>query len=76
MYHANSKDGDVAIKIYKTSILVFKVPCHAPSAETPTHCCGDQDRDRYVSGEFRFKNGYCKSNPRKVPTPSHGSAQC
>jgi len=48
VYHANSKDGDLAIKIYKTSILVFK------------------DRDRYVSGEFRFKNGYCKSNPRKM----------
>jgi len=25
VYHANSKDGDMAIKIYKTSILVFKV---------------------------------------------------
>ena len=37
-----------AIKIYKTSILVFK------------------DRDRYVSGEYRFRHGYCKSNPRKM----------
>jgi RIO kinase 1 len=25
-----------------------------------------KDRDRYVSGEFRFRNGYCKSNPRKM----------
>lgn len=49
VYHATSKDGqDYAIKIYKTSILVFK------------------DRDKYVSGEFRFRNGYCKSNPRKM----------
>ena len=24
VYHANSKDGDMAVKIYKTSILVFK----------------------------------------------------
>uniref|UniRef100_A0A7S4I1Y1 Serine/threonine-protein kinase RIO1 n=1 Tax=Vannella robusta TaxID=1487602 RepID=A0A7S4I1Y1_9EUKA len=40
--------GDVAVKIYKTSILVFK------------------DRDRYVNGEFRFRRGYCKSNPRKM----------
>jgi RIO kinase 1 len=48
VYHATSKEGDLAIKIYKTSILVFK------------------DRDRYVSGEHRFKNGYCKSNPRKM----------
>ena len=25
-----------------------------------------KDRDRYVSGEFRFRNGYAKSNPRKM----------
>jgi len=37
-----------AIKVYKTSILVFK------------------DRDRYVTGEFRFKTGYSKHNPRKM----------
>ena len=37
-----------AIKIYKTSILVFK------------------DRDKYVSGEFRFRGGYGKNNPRKM----------
>jgi RIO kinase 1 len=37
-----------AIKIFKTSILVFK------------------DRERYVSGEYRFRNGHCKSNPRKM----------
>ena len=37
-----------AIKIYKTSILVFK------------------DRDKYVSGEFRFRGGYGKKNPRKM----------
>src|SRR6202000_753657 len=36
------------VKIYKTSILVFK------------------DRDRYVSGEYRFRHGYNKSNPRKM----------
>ena len=49
MYYARGKnDEEYAIKIFKTSILVFK------------------DRDRYVSGEFRFRNGYCKSNPRKM----------
>jgi len=48
VYHATSQDGDRAVKIYKTSILVFK------------------DRERYVTGEFRFRNGYCKSNPRKM----------
>ena len=49
VYHATSKTGEeYAIKIYKTSILVFK------------------DRDKYVSGEFRFRNGYCRHNPRKM----------
>lgn len=49
VYHATSKTAeDYAIKIYKTSILVFK------------------DRDKYVSGEFRFRHGYCRHNPRKM----------
>uniref|UniRef100_A0A5F8G9L5 Serine/threonine-protein kinase RIO1 n=1 Tax=Monodelphis domestica TaxID=13616 RepID=A0A5F8G9L5_MONDO len=49
VYHASTTDGENrAIKIYKTSILVFK------------------DRDKYVSGEFRFRHGYCKGNPRKM----------
>ncbi|KAF9364576.1 Serine/threonine-protein kinase RIO1 [Mortierella sp. NVP85] len=49
VYHARTENGEHrAIKIYKTSILVFK------------------DRDRYVSGEFRFRHGYNKSNPRKM----------
>ena len=39
---------EYAIKIYKTSILVFK------------------DRDKYVSGEHRWRKGYCRSNPRKM----------
>ncbi|KAK0424196.1 hypothetical protein QR680_008543 [Steinernema hermaphroditum] len=25
-----------------------------------------KDRDRYVTGEFRYRNGYCKHNPRKM----------
>jgi RIO kinase 1 len=54
VYHSESIDPvtrrvlEYAIKIYKTSILIFK------------------DRDRYVSGEFRFRSGYSKSNPRKM----------
>lgn len=44
----DSEKGSLALKIYKTSILVFK------------------DRDRYVSGEFRFRHGYAKHNPRKM----------
>ena len=37
-----SNISEFAIKIYKTSILVFK------------------DRDKYVSGEHRWRRGYCK----------------
>ncbi|CAG8466422.1 9646_t:CDS:10 [Acaulospora colombiana] len=49
VYHAITEDGSHrAIKVYKTSILIFK------------------DRDRYVTGEFRFRHGYCKHNPRKM----------
>lgn len=48
VYYARGEDMEFAVKIFKTSILVFK------------------DRDRYVSGEYRFRHGYCKSNPRKM----------
>ena len=37
-----------AIKVFKTSILVFK------------------DRDKYVTGEFRFRQGYRKSDHRSM----------
>lgn len=57
VYHAvtvRNEEGDGvetlqrAIKVYKTSILVFK------------------DRDKYVTGEFRFRKGYDKSNNRAM----------
>ncbi|RKP21996.1 RIO1-domain-containing protein [Rozella allomycis CSF55] len=49
VYHAITESGEHrALKVYKTSILVFK------------------DRDRYVSGNYRFRNGYSKHNPRKM----------
>ncbi|KAJ3502889.1 hypothetical protein NLJ89_g8686 [Agrocybe chaxingu] len=48
VYHASTPDGrHLALKIYKTSILVFK------------------DRDKYVTGEYRFRRGYSR-NPRKM----------
>lgn len=48
VYHATSAECDCALKVYKTSILVFK------------------DRDKYVTGEFRFRHGYSRHNPRKM----------
>lgn len=59
VYHAVSVPQDVgsevavaplqrAIKVYKTSILVFK------------------DRDKYVTGEYRFRQGYNKSSNRAM----------
>ncbi|KAJ7288290.1 RIO1-domain-containing protein [Mycena rebaudengoi] len=49
VYHALTPSAvHLALKIYKTSILVFK------------------DRDKYVSGEHRFRRGYSRHNPRKM----------
>lgn len=53
VYHGDHEDTTIsdreyAVKIYKTSILVFK------------------DRERYVDGEFRFRNTKNQSNPRKM----------
>ncbi|KAF8895493.1 atypical/RIO/RIO1 protein kinase [Infundibulicybe gibba] len=49
VYHAlTPASSHLALKIYKTSILVFK------------------DRDKYVTGEHRFRRGYSKHNPRKM----------
>ncbi|KAH7908043.1 RIO1-domain-containing protein [Hygrophoropsis aurantiaca] len=49
VYHAITPESShLALKIYKTSILVFK------------------DRDRYVTGEYRFRRGYSRHNPRKM----------
>jgi len=31
-----------------------------------TSILGFRDRDEYVDGEFRFRHGYCRSNPRKM----------
>ncbi|KAI0272918.1 RIO1-domain-containing protein [Russula aff. rugulosa BPL654] len=49
VYHALTPESKhLALKIYKTSILVFK------------------DRDKYVTGEYRFRRGYNRKNPRKM----------
>ena len=49
VYHATDPSGrELAVKVFKTSILVFK------------------DRDQYVSGDFRFRSGYGRGNPRKM----------
>lgn len=49
MYHASTPDSKhLALKIFKTSILIFK------------------DRDKYVTGEYRFRRGYSRKNPRKM----------
>lgn len=54
VYHARTNDGQHrAIKIYKTSILVFK------------------DRARYVTGEFRWRRGYCKRSVQSFASRQH-----
>lgn len=46
--HEKLEKKEYAIKIFKTSILVFK------------------DRERYVDGEYRFRNSRSQHNPRKM----------
>ncbi|KAA0203363.1 hypothetical protein HAZT_HAZT006679 [Hyalella azteca] len=46
-YCASEKYGPCALKIYKTSTMVFK------------------DRDKYVTGDYKFRHGYAKHNSRK-----------
>eukprot|EP00923_Selenidium_pygospionis_P032626 GHVN01057498.1.p2 GENE.GHVN01057498.1~~GHVN01057498.1.p2 ORF type:complete len:646 (-),score=78.88 GHVN01057498.1:2481-4418(-) len=49
VYLALRHEEALAIKVYKTSVLVFR------------------ERSRYVDGDYRFRQGYCKSsNPRKM----------
>ncbi|KAL5711351.1 non-specific serine/threonine protein kinase [Ranunculus cassubicifolius] len=46
VYHTtNADDHELAIKVFKTSVLDFKA--------------------RYIQGDYRFKDRYCKHNPRK-----------
>ncbi|KAF8408423.1 hypothetical protein HHK36_007575 [Tetracentron sinense] len=108
VYHATKSGGqELAIKVYKTSILVFKL-CkglnehvellgvlfalvrsgedeqeeerwrvvdvnteHSSEAVKPYRALAlvhnnCRDRDRYVQGDYRFRHGYCKHNPRKM----------
>ncbi|KAF8399956.1 hypothetical protein HHK36_015828 [Tetracentron sinense] len=61
VYHATKVNGqELAIKVYKTSILVFNdmIQLLVPN--------NFRDRDRYVQGDYRFRHGYCKHNPRKI----------
>ncbi|KAG5175412.1 RIO1 family-domain-containing protein [Tribonema minus] len=46
--------GEFAIKVHMLS-NIFK-----------TSILVFKDRDKYVSGEFRYRHGYCRSNPRKM----------
>ncbi|ELP89768.1 serine/threonine protein kinase RIO1, putative [Entamoeba invadens IP1] len=50
VYHGFGEEFELAIKIFKTSILIFK------------------DRERYVEGDYRYRKGFCRSNPRKMVT--------
>lgn len=47
-FDSDEEGPPLALKIYKTTVLVFK------------------DRDRYITGEFRFRHGYARHNPRKM----------
>ncbi len=66
---SKSNHAQLALKIFKTSILVFKVSSGNTLQRELLYLGSDtpcQDRDKYVAGEFRFRRGYAKSNPRKM----------
>eukprot|EP00887_Chlorella_sp_A99_P005225 scaffold1.g5225.t1 len=72
VYHASGAGGqELAIKVYKTAILVFR-DRDRWAWEHMTAAVGgvvgvlvSRDRERYVVGDSRFQR-YCKSNPRKM----------
>lgn len=66
VYQGVGTDGsEYAVKIFKTSILVFKVLSgNQGSPKVSNHYV--KDRDRYVTGDYRFRKGYAKHNPRKM----------
>ena len=53
--HLDSHPGRGAPHLAEFAIKVYK-----------TSVLTFKDRDRYVSGEFRWRHGYCRSNPRKM----------
>nr|CAD7599407.1 unnamed protein product [Timema genevievae] len=60
VYHATSKTGeDRAIKIYKTSILIFKDRDKYVSGEFRQFL-------KTCYFPYRFRRGYCRHNPRKM----------
>ncbi|KAG5523100.1 hypothetical protein RHGRI_035040 [Rhododendron griersonianum] len=68
VYHATKSNGqELAIKVYKTSILVFKLYMSSQWQSNMIQFSNNfRDRDRYVQGDYRFRHGYCKHNPRKM----------
>ncbi|KAE8655174.1 N-alpha-acetyltransferase 38, NatC auxiliary subunit-like [Hibiscus syriacus] len=52
IYHATKSDGQ------ELAIRVYN----------KTSVLVFKDRDRYVQGDYRFRYGYCKHNPRKMKT--------
>ncbi len=53
VYHAVAETGSQAAREF--AIKIYK-----------TSILTFKDRDRYVTGEFRFRRGYSKHNPRKM----------
>ncbi|KAK0079889.1 hypothetical protein PV325_011722 [Microctonus aethiopoides] len=56
---STGKEANVYHSISKTSIE-FAIKIYK------TSILQFKDRDKYVSGEFRFRHGYCRHNPRKM----------
>ena len=68
VYHAEGPNGDIAVKVRAAIGAVVRTRRAADPATQvyKTSVLTFKDRDRYVSGEFRWRHGYCRSNPRKM----------
>ena len=71
VYHATTvASGHLAVKVCATAARA----CLCADAENlrcwpqvyKTSILVFKDRDRYVTGDWRFRNGYCRHNPRKM----------
>lgn len=68
VYHAITGGGHhLAVKARAPEQSARKAArAHPPAQVYKTSILVFKDRDRYVSGDWRFRNGYCRHNPRKM----------
>ena len=74
MYHAEGKDGEYAIKVYKTSILIFKDRdrCDHARAATPLACAWPSEPEPKPGPALAW-SAEPEPEPEPGPEPSPGT---